>query len=370
MKVVHVTSHLIRKAAGVREVVLELSRAQIALGIDVSVVGLDDQGWIYEKDDWSGVPVHACSVLGSKSFGYSPEMLKTLKKIKPDIVHLHGLWMHPGRSVLRWHLETGGPYIVSPHGMLSNVALSYSPVKKKIASLLFQNKVFDHAGLVHATCIAEKNEFLRYGLSNQSVVIPNGISEMNNKDSENSVKRTILSLGRIHKKKALDQLIQAWNTLENKFPDWNLEVVGPDEEGESLRLKELIEELGLQRAKVRVPVYGEEKIKLMANAGIFALPTKSENFALTVAESLMLCVPVVSSKGAPWEGLEVERCGRWVEFGWRPMAIALEEMMLLSDDERIAMGRRGRIWMQREFSWNSIVRRLSDVYSDTVINNE
>lgn len=362
MKIVHITSHLVRKAAGVREVVLELSRAQKKIGIDVFVLGLVDQDWKYEMNDWDGMPVSICKVLGPRALGYSPKMLDKLNEINPDVVHLHGLWMHHNRCVLQWHLQTKKPYIVSPHGMLSPVALSYSPLKKKLVSIIYQNSVFQNASLLHATCNQEVSEFRNYNLTNKSVIIPNGISNMDVPNIDQSYKRTILSLGRIHKKKALDQLIKAWAILENDFPEWRLEIVGPDEGGESLRLNELISHLRLQRAEVKPPIFGKDKINLMASAGIFALPTKSENFALTVAESLMLSVPVISSKGAPWERLEEEKCGRWIPFGWQSMAASLSELMLLSDEERAEMGRRGRAWMQREFSWQSIAKKFNETY--------
>ncbi len=65
------------------------------------------------------------------------------------------------------------------------------------------------------------------------------------------------------------------------------------------------------------------------------------------AEALVSGTPVIASQGTPWQGLERERCGRWVPIGVEPLAASLKEMMAMSDEERAAMGARGREWIAR-----------------------
>lgn len=363
MKVVHVTSSLVRKAAGVREVVLGLAKAQVASGLDVEVLGLEHPDWKVERDEWDGIPTHVVPVFGPRQFGYSPKMTAALMDLRPNLVHLHGLWMHPGRCVMNWQQFTQKPYMISPHGMLSEAALSYGPKKKRVASWLFQNAVLRQAAAFHATSEGETKEVRAYGLKQRIFAVPNGISEISLPQEDAEPGRVILSLGRIHRIKALDNLIMAWKTLEEDFSDWSVEIVGPDEGGEADRLLALISKIGVQRVKIRGPVHNAAKVKLMARAGLFALPTRSENFAITVAESLMLEVPVVSSHGAPWSGLETERCGLWVPFGANAMAEGLRKLLSLNDEERRAMGVRGRAWMLREFSWPSVSQQLSQCYA-------
>lgn len=370
MKVVHVASSLVRKSAGVREVILGLARQQSVQGVEVFVLGLDHPDWTNEAEEWDCIKTQVVSVKGPRAFGYAPSMTSALRALDPDIVHLHGLWMHPGRSVLKWHRATRRPYVVSPHGMLSEVALSYGSLKKRAVSLWFQDAVFREAAVIHATSDAEKDEIRRYGIEAHVCVIPNGISDIEmsgrGRSATKSRGRTVLSLGRIHKKKALDQLILAWQSLEQDFPDWSLLIVGPEEQNEAQILSSMINDFRLKRAEIRGPVFGDEKAVLMGSAGIFALPTRSENFAVTVAESLILKVPVVSSHGAPWAGLETEGCGLWVPFGAEAMADALRKLMALSDAERLAMGERGRAWMKRDFSWASVSHKFQDCYTKEV----
>ena len=72
------------------------------------------------------------------------------------------------------------------------------------------------------------------------------------------------------------------------------------------------------------------------------LPTLDENFGMVVAEALANGTPVISTKGAPWEGLELHSCGWWIDHGIEPLADALLQAMGRSRRELKCMGTRGR----------------------------
>ena len=95
---------------------------------------------------------------------------------------------------------------------------------------------------------------------------------------------------------------------------------------------------------------------------LFVLPTHSENFGIVVAEALAAGRPVITTTGAPWEGLASHQCGWWIEIGADPLAHALRQAMSLSDDQRSAMGGRGRAWVNEEFAWPAIARQSIQTY--------
>ena len=109
-------------------------------------------------------------------------------------------------------------------------------------------------------------------------------------------------------------------------------------------------------------INGPAKYEFLAGGDIYVLPSDTENFGVTVAEALVSGTPVIASQGTPWQGLERERCGRWVPIGVEPLAAALKEMMAMSDEERAAMGARGREWIQRDFSWENIGLQMKLAY--------
>jgi glycosyltransferase involved in cell wall biosynthesis len=158
--------------------------------------------------------------------------------------------------------------------------------------------------------------------------------------------------------------VRAWALIEAEFPSWRLRLVGPAEASHDKQLAALARSLGLERFSIEGPIYdAARKLSAYRSADLFVLPTLNENFALTVAEALAAEVPVISTKGAPWAGVETERCGWWIDHGVEPLAAALRHAMTVGCEERQAMGARGRAWMARDFGWDRVAADMLAVYS-------
>lgn len=277
------------------------------------------------------------------------------------VLHSHGLWLlpniYPARSARRY----GVPLLVSPRGMLGTEALAISRGRKRVVWALEQRRALDTAACFHATAESEAQEIRNAGLTAPIAVIPNGIDIPAGDPVPAS--RTILHLGRLHPKKGIDRLITAWARAAERHPDWRLRIVGPSEIGCREALERQVKELRVPRVTFEGPLYGEDKLTAYRQSGLFVLPTLNENFGMVVAEALATGIPAISTKGAPWQGLEFQRCGWWVDHGVGAMEAALDAALALSDAERAAMGARGRIWMANDFGWDGIAMRMAQVYS-------
>lgn len=365
MRIAHVTSWLSRHGAGVKNVVEHLSRAQFEQGHHVRVFGIDDCAWTTEdKHAWRGAPATALHVSGPQSFGYMSNLVPELKLMDADVVHLHGLWMYGGLAALKWHRATGRPYVSSIHGMLSPVSLAFSARKKVVAGHVFQKRVLRQAAFFHVTSDAEAADVRHYGLTNPifqtklGVVLP----DLNEVRERPESPKVILALGRLHPQKGFTLLIEAWAALADTARDWELHIVGPDENDHKSELEAQVRAGGVPRVRIKEPVYGEEKYRMMQEAEVFALPSHGENFGLTVAESLACGTPVLVSKGAPWSELESRGCGLWVEQEADAWIAALRTVLHLPLESRQKMGELGRIWVRESFSWPPIAKNLLDQY--------
>jgi glycosyltransferase involved in cell wall biosynthesis len=286
--------------------------------------------------------------------------------IRSDVIHNHGLWLMPNIYAGWAASRARTPLIVAPRGMLGRAALAFSRKKKVLFWHLLQGPAIRCAACYHATSRQEYEDIRTYGLTRPVAIVPNGIDlpQLHNaRTTTDGAERVVLSLGRIHPKKGLDRLVRAWGKLEASNPGWRLRIVGPTELGHDAELKALAATLHLSRVSIEPAIYGEQKLTAFREADFFVLPTLNENFAMTVAESLAAATPVISTRGAPWAGLEVERCGWWIEHGIEPLATALQEAMTLPRPELHAMGRRGRAWMERDFGWEAIASKMRAVYS-------
>lgn len=364
LKIIHAVASIDHGAAGISHSVMGMAAAQRRLGCAVSIHALDYAisgqnlavDVVRHKRDFATVPM-------LRQLGLSCAMRAALAVTDATVIHSRGLWMFPAQYRWRGGQTLGRLRVVSPHGMLSSVALSYSRVPKMLFSAIAQNAALRDAGMFHATSNQEVEDIRAYGLRQPIALVPHGVDLPPSEAlPAKGKRRTVLSLGRVHPKKGLDILIAAWAKVEADFPAWDLLIVGPDEKGHLAELQELTSRLGLSRVTFGAPLFGAEKTATMARSEIFALPTRSENFAMTVAESLAAGTPVISSKGAPWGDLVTYRCGWWIDPDVESFAATLRDSMALPPTELIAMGLRGRNWMKSDFSWDTVATRMLEAY--------
>lgn len=286
------------------------------------------------------------------------------------ILHAHGLWLmpnvYPGWSAKR-HSR---PLIVSPRGMLGAAALKFSSVKKRLFWKMLQHKALSVAKCLHATSRQEYDDIRTFGIDAPVAIIPNGVdlvsSEAGVENCATSSMRAALYLGRLHPKKGLRNLLEAWALVEPVRRDWQLKIVGPSERGFGDELRRIARSIKLQNVIFEDAAYGEAKRRAYRQAEFFVMPTANENFGLTVAEALAEATPVICTIGAPWRGLVEHRCGWWIDHGVVPLQAALLEATATAKDDLIQMGARGQKWVRKEFAWEQIAADMEAVYDWSV----
>ena len=283
-----------------------------------------------------------------------------------DLVHDHGLWLWPNLQAGWAAAAAGKPFVVSPRGMLSPPALAFSGAKKRVFWKLLQGPVMRRAACIQATSGQEYAELRAFGLRHPIAVIPNGIDMPDPVPDGLGVvarERIVLSLGRMHPKKGLETLLQAWAKVEPARPDWRLSLVGPGEQRYIGELRRTAHTLGLGRVSFDEPVYGPAKWDAYRAADLFVLPSLNENFGLTVAEALAAGTPVITTTATPWSRVEGEGCGWSVEPASAALAATLAAAMEMPRPVLREMGVKGRAWMARDFSWDRVAHDMAELYS-------
>jgi glycosyltransferase involved in cell wall biosynthesis len=362
MNVLHGVEALSRRAGGLPVAVMELAVALTGAAVKSTLIapppGLGDG---VEIEGAESLPL-----LGNDSAGW-----RRLEKRQGDepfqIIHQHGIWAPMTYRLGRFAVRRGVPLVISPHGMLEPWALRHHVFRKRLAWVLYQYRNLKAAAVLHATSAGEASQFRRLGLPGPVAVIPLGVRPVSpvplDPAAVTAVKdrRQVLFLSRIHPKKGLALLLEAWAATE--VPDWELVIAGIDQGRHQADMETLAARLGLgDRVRFAGPLFGVAKDTAFRRADLFVLPSHSENFGIVVAEALQYGLPVITTTGTPWRHLPAESCGWCVEPAVAALAGALREALALSDEERRAMGRRGLELVERDHRWPRVAAQFGDLY--------
>jgi glycosyltransferase involved in cell wall biosynthesis len=83
---------------------------------------------------------------------------------------------------------------------------------------------------------------------------------------------------------------------------------------------------------------------------------------MVVPEALLREIPVIASKGTPWEELNTHHCGWWVDMGVEPLRVALEEALSLPESKRLEMGKIGRNLVEEKYSIEAVAEKMIQLY--------
>ncbi|MCS4136368.1 glycosyltransferase [Salinibacter ruber] len=302
--------------------------------------------------------------------GFYRRLWSVVEDVQPDVIHDHGAWL-PSNVVAAWVARRADvPLVVASRGMVTEWSLSHQARKKRAAWHLYQKPVFRQASLFHATAPAEVEDLRALGMTQPIAVVPNGVEIPNVLPDRSATNgKRALFLSRIHPKKGLPMLLDAWADLRPE--GWTLELVGPSESGHRAELEAQASELGLDGEVVfSGPVPDADKWHKYAAADLFVLPTHSENFGIVVAEALAAEVPVLTTTGTPWQELEDNDCGWWVNPEPEAIRDALATALRQSDATRSAMGRRGRELVTSTYTWRAVGQRMCQAYEWLTGNTE
>ena len=194
-------------------------------------------------------------------------------------------------------------------------------------------------------------------------------------------KKWVVFMSRIHTKKGLLELAKAWMEMRQGDAGWELVIVGPeDDTGYAEKVRAELRGEGVWTGELA----GEEKWSALGNAGFVSLPTYSENFGIVVAEALAAGRPVLTTTGTPWGAaklrgdgisdmgygksmnLEANACGVICEPGREGVRMGLEKMLKMDEAKREEMGKQGKEWMKKDFSWEKSAKELVKAYQELV----
>ena len=223
-----------------------------------------------------------------------------------DLVHFYGLYDVLGPAVSYFCRRRGIPYVIEPMGMYRPIDRSFR--LKFLWHRTVGNAFARNAAQIVTTSELEYQELLEDGVPREKLVIRyNGIDSASftslpprgtfrAKWGLSPEEPLILFLGRLIPRKGADMLIEAF--AEVCPQSGRLVIAGPEgETGYRAYLEKRAKECGVEaRVLFTGPLYDDHKKAALADADLFVLPSRYENFANAAAEAMACGVPVIVSE--------------------------------------------------------------------------
>lgn len=368
MRLCHIVPSLAERHGGPSKSVRALANHAVDAGATVELLATSVPGDDFAPSEEDRARIKIFPRITPQWLVRSPELHEHLMVTPSHCIHHHSLWLLSLRYAAAAARHHGAPLIISPRGMMNAWAWRHRRWRKRLAEMFVHPGVFQQAAGWHATSAEEASDIHRLGFRQPVCVSPNGVDMPT--EAELAAARAFwqelcpavrsrpvaLFYSRLHRKKRVRELIDLW--LSAPRGDWLLLIVGTPEGYTPAGLADEVANLG--QSENIVVLDGTGRPAPYAIASLFLLPSHSENFGLVIAEALAAGVPALVTDSTPWSDLTPNRAGWCVP--WEDYAETLTQALLHPPQELKGMGRSGRAWVGRDFSWTRAAGLLHGFY--------
>ena len=317
---------------------------------------------------------------------FIPWMLNNIERF--DVVIVHGLWLYQSQASIKAMLtyrktnESSPKIYVMPHGMLDPYFQKAKDRKLKairnwIYWKLFENKVINQADGILFTCEEElllarttfpnykpKKEInVGYGIQPPPAFLESMKYAFAAKTPQWNGKPFILFLSRIHPKKGLDMLINAYIKLEQELNDLpQLIIAGPNEHAYAKEMQTMAKPS--KNILFAGMLSGDAKWGAFYESEVFALPSHQENFGIAVVEAMACKTPVlISNKVNIWREIKNGEAGFVAKDILEDTTLLLEKWLTLPEVDKKSMTENTFKTYQQKFSVEKIALESINKFS-------
>jgi glycosyltransferase involved in cell wall biosynthesis len=291
---------------GSTEAARQLTNGLSQLGHEVDILTLIEPREIW-LSLWKASKVVSCTAYSH--YRISPGLHHWVREHAKgyDVVVVNGVWRYLGVGVW-WGLKnTGVPYVVIVHGMMSPWFRGAFPAKhmrKVLAWKVVESRILRDALMVVFSTEREHEEAREtfFPLICRTAIVSNGLAapslswlaDATRMRSSEETERILLFLGRLHPVKGCDVLVDAFARVHSLDERLRLVIAGPDECGLRSELQRRCVVAGVSDIVRWVGAVGdEEKWRLLMRSEALVLASHSDSFGMSAVEALACGRPVL-----------------------------------------------------------------------------
>ena len=292
MKVLHITNEFTKKNFSISSLIIYISSylyKKYHINSSILISSLEEK--FFDKKN--------ISIINFKNWiDYLFKKNELIRFFGPfKVIHIHGIWAPIQLISLIICINNNKRCIVHPHGMLLGEALKSAGFLKYILkklSLFFLQKIINNQVSFVSITNQETEAISNFFPDIEIVQISNPVPFETNRIVDGIKKKKIVYFGRIHPHKNIHLVIQSF-IKANLEDDWKLEIYGIlDDASYYKHLKKVIGKN--KKIIINEPVFGVEKQKIMSEAWLNILVSKSEVLSLSILESSLFGLPTLVNK--------------------------------------------------------------------------
>ncbi len=379
MKILQVIPRFNPSLGGGVDVVYNLSKQLALRGHDVTVATTD---YLFDPDYAKTIEELGVEVIPFKHFfNYclyipSPGLKKWCEThIRNfDIIHLNGTRSYQNSVLMKYAVKNGVPIVLQAHGSLLRI------VERKGIKWLYDrvwgNKLLVNASAFIALSNSESDAHQQMGISKEKIhVISNGVDLtkfeklpekgcFRKKYSIMPDEKVVLYLGRLHKSKGIDILVEAFADLASRMEGVRLVLVGPD----GGCMKDLVKIISERNIQDKVQFTGlvpeREKYAAYIDSDVFVTP-KFYGFPITFAEAWACGLPVITTNRGDNLNWIHNKCGLISEYTNENLCNNI--LQFFHDTAlRQRLGDNAKTLVRTELNWEVIAEKVEKVYFDRI----
>lgn len=177
----------------------------------------------------------------------------------------------------------------------------------------------------------------------------------------NQDSRKVVSIGALMWYKGYDQLLLAWQEVQSKFPDWELEIYGEGEERQNLEKQ--IKSLGLNN--VYLKGLTDNALRAYDEASFYVMTSKFEGLPMVLIEAQTRGLPIVSfdCPSGPAEIITHQRDGVLVDNGNVHQFAQCMVALMQDNEQRSALSRQAVI-SAKKYQINTVIEQWDTLLRD------